>query len=161
MEERSGFWSHIGGVVRFFVFMAVIALLAFFVVRWVRDRNTNQVADNTNVAQNDTKTNNEDNDKDDSKDESPIIDDTSDDVVVEDETDTTADDTNNEPDEVPSGIADDSGAGKGLNSGKGGDIAQVPSTGMGENIFLTIAMFAGLSYLLAKKLQYSKEIQSL
>lgn len=147
MEEKRGVLSHVSGIIRFVVFILVIILLAFFVVRWARDRQTDNSSTETNTTSQNSETESEANR--DSEDED------SNGVTSTPEEDATDESDNEDESTTPSGIAD---GGDELGSGA---ISSVPSTGLSLNSVMTIALFAITTYLVVKKRQYSKEISNL
>lgn len=58
MERSRGLLSHLAGLLKFIVFLAILALIAFFIIRWAKNRqtvqNTQQTTTQTQQAKNNT-----------------------------------------------------------------------------------------------------------
>lgn len=154
MEEKPGIWSHIGGLIRFILFISIVIVLAFFTVRWFRDRQNSDSSTN-NTTSSTTKDSEKDKDSNKQNDDSkpaeiPAPEDESDEQPAETPVQTPApsrDDTA----EVPGG----------LNGGKNEPIENVPSTGLASNIIITAFLLGSATYLVSKNRSYLKQISDL
>jgi flagellar biosynthesis/type III secretory pathway M-ring protein FliF/YscJ len=57
MENRKGLLSHFGGIIRMIILIICVAIIAFFVIRFVRSRGASQTPQLTQVSQNESGTN--------------------------------------------------------------------------------------------------------
>lgn len=132
MEKKRGVVSHFGGVIRIIILIISVAVITFFVVRFVRNREAVRNAERSlGGSQTQTKSDSKKSDQNNSGKDSSSSDD--------------SEGKGPESAAIPSGISDDSVD----------DTASthVPAAGMGTNM-VTIAVFLGaMTYFIVKRYQ--------
>ena len=135
MEGKRGILSHFGTVIRVILLIIFVAIITFFVVKFIRDRQASRrTQQSTNqVAQSDVES------KDAGKNERGQV----------------SDSNKQEDDEakqaIPSGIADGEDDRESAVPGVGS--TEVPAAGMGANILIITAFLSLATYAAARKIQ--------
>lgn len=136
MEEKSGIASYFGGIIRLVIFVVLLVLIAFFVVRFVQNRRANDRADQ---AVNTTQQADE-NEGEATQDSREAGDTPSSDATI---------DSREAETDIPTGVADRSG---GQRSGSS-SVDSVPETGIEANAALTAVLFGAIAFLYTKQRQ--------
>lgn len=131
MEDRRGIFSYLGGIARVALIVALVAILAFFVIRWVKARQNNRRAEQAtktvSLNKGNTGKNTENSEKQSSGESSK-------------ETD------GSNPIQIPKGIADSEATPP--TSG-----AQMPNAGISPSVLLTTIMLSVSTYCFMMYLQ--------
>ena len=134
MAEEKRSYSHFGGIIRLAVFLVVLIVLAFLLVRWAQDRQADRREDELN----------KDTSQVDSSEEQPATNDQS----AEEPTDSSPSTTDEEAPVSTPGI-----------SVSPPSTTTLPSTGISGNLVLTATLLGIVIYLLGKNYSYHREIR--
>lgn len=146
MDNDRGLRTYLGPIIRIAVLILLVALIAFFVVRWARNRNNSETQrTTTETAQIDSE-----NTKKTEEEKAKTEDETSTDREASNGA-SSSPQASNTP--VPSGI-DDGDSNAVPSTGP----QAVPETGMGENLLITGALISLSVYLFTKNLTFSKQV---
>ncbi len=133
MEEKKGLLSHFGGLIRFIVFLILLGVVAFLVVRWAGNRQSAKQAQE--AAQTGQKSPPE------GTSQAP-------DESTEPTTPTTT-----TPATVPSGIADSSAP------TPGSEHSSMPNTGMESDVVITTVLLSSIVYLFSINRKYKQTLR--
>ncbi len=136
MEDNRGLRTYLGPAIRIAVLVIVVGVIAFFIVRWARNRNTNTTESTTQTAQN------ADRAEDNIRDEEPEAESVGD----------SSSSTNNNSTTAQSPSATDNNRAV-PNTGA----TAIPETGMGESILMTGALISLSVYLIVKYYLFSAD----
>lgn len=131
MENNRGILSHFGGIIRLVIFIILLALITFFIVRWIRNRGeTNRAQEASQGA----------------------VSDTADESVDQDTSKNTTKDDSSKPvgTQIPSGIADSG-------SGASTTTQTVPEAGIGTNVLITTVLLSLITYLGTKNFAFGRQ----
>lgn len=154
MEEQqtgSGVLSHFGGIIRIAVFIIVLGILTFFIIRFVRHRQDTQSAQRASQTSKSEKQQSNST----TKSKSQSTDSTSNENVAKNDTNedgTSSSDSSDGAIAVPNGVAD------GVSPEVSSSHSAVPNTGMDQNIIVTAILLSVISYLSVKNAVYTKEL---
>lgn len=149
MEKKRGILSHIGTLVRIVLLIIFVAIITFFMVRFFRNRQATQRAEQT-VSQNDqSKESASESEK--SKEQTQDQHEHSDDSNKAD--DSRGESNDNAGENIPSGIADGDDS---KDSVPTTGPSQVPAAGMGTNVLIIAIILSFATYAATRKIQLEK-----